>query len=92
MKKITGKTQSGFSYSYDQRIMTDWDFITLLGTLTDEGTKETEKITNMQKLLKLILGDEQTNELIEHIRKQNEGYAPIEEVMKELGEITSQKN
>lgn len=92
MEKITGKTKSGFSFSYDQRILTDWDFITLLGTLTDEGKKETEKIANMQRLLKFILGDEQTNELIEHIRTQNEGYAPIEEVMKELGEITSQKN
>ena len=92
MEKITGKTTSGFSYSYDQRVLTDWDFISLLGVLTDEGKKETEKIATMQKLFKLILGDEQTNELIEHIRKQNEGYAPIEEVMKELGEITSQKN
>ena len=92
MEKITGKTKSGFSYSYDQRILTDWDFISLLGTLTDEEKKETEKITNMQKLLRIILGDDQTSELIEHIRKQNEGYAPLEEVMKELGEITSQKN
>lgn len=92
MDKITGKTKSGFSFSYDQRVLTDWDFITLLGTLTDEEKKDTEKIVNMQKLLKVILGDEQTNKLIEHIRSLNDGYAPLEEVMNELGEITSQKN
>lgn len=92
MEKITGKTSSGFSYSFDKRILTDWDFISILGTITDEEKKDSEKISNLQKLLKLILGDEQTNALIEHIRKSNDGFAPLEEVMKEFGEITSQKN
>lgn len=92
MEKITGKTKSGFSYSFDNRILTDWDFISLLGTITDEEKKDSEKITNLQKLLKLILGDEQTKALIDHIRDMNDGFAPIEEVMKEFGEITSQKN
>ena len=92
MEKITGKTKTGFSYSFDNRILTDWDFITLLGTITDEEKKDSEKITNLQKLLRLILGEKQTNDLIDHIRDMNDGFAPIEEVMKEFGEITSQKN
>lgn len=92
MEKITGKTKTGFSYSFDKRILTDWDYISLLGTITDEETKDSEKIINTQKLLKLILGDEQTNALINHIRDMNDGFAPLEEVMKEFGEITSQKN
>lgn len=92
MEKITGKTKTGFSYSFDNRILTDWDFISLLGTITDEEKKDSEKITNLQKLLKLILGEKQTNDLIDHIRDMNDGFAPLEEVMKEFGEITSQKN
>lgn len=92
MEKITGKTKTGFSYSFDNRILTDWDFITLLGTITDEEKKDSEKITNLQKLLRLILGEKQTNDLIDHIRDMNDGFAPLEEVMKEFGEITSQKN
>ena len=92
MEKITGKTQSGFEYSFDKRVLTDWDFVSLLGTLTDKDTKESEKLANMRKLLFIVLGEEQTNSLINHIRGLNDGYAPIEEVMKELGEITSVKN
>lgn len=92
MEKTTGKTSSGFSYSFDKRILTDWDFISILGTITDEEKKDTEKISNLQKLLKLILGDEQTKALIDHIRKSNDGFAPLEEVMKEFAEITSEKN
>lgn len=92
MEKITGKTSSGFSYSFDNRILTDWDFVSLLGSITDEEKKEAEKIASLQKLLKLILGESQTNDLIKHIRDLNDGFAPLEEVMKEFGEITSQKN
>lgn len=92
MEKITGKTSSGFSYSFDNRILTDWDFVSLLGSITDEEKKEAEKIASLQKLLKLILGESQTSDLIKHIRDLNDGFAPLEEVMKEFGEITSQKN
>lgn len=92
MEKITGKTSSGFSYSFDNRILTDWDFVSLLGSITDEEKKEAEKIANLQKLLKLILGESQTSNLVKHIRDLNDGFAPLEEVMKEFGEITSQKN
>ena len=92
MEKITGKTSTGFEYSFDKRVLTDWDFISLLGSLTDKDTKESVKLTNMRKLLFLVLGEEQTNSLIAHIRELNDGYAPVEEVMKEVGEITSVKN
>lgn len=92
MENITGKTSTGFEFSFDKRILTDWDFISLLGNLTDDKVKEPEKLSTMRKLLLIILGEEQTNNLISHIRELNDGFAPIEEVMKELGEITSVKN
>lgn len=92
MENITGKTSTGFEYSYDARILKDWDFITLLGTLTDDKVKESVKLANMREVLFLVLGDEQTNDLVNHIRLLNDGFAPIDEVMKEVGEITSTKN
>lgn len=92
MENITGKTSSGFEYSYDERVLKDWDFITLLGTLTDKEVKEPVKLSNTRKLLFILLGEEQTNKLIAHIRELNDGFAPVEEVMKEVGEITSSKN
>lgn len=92
MEKITGKTSTGFEFAFDKRALTDWDFVSLLGTLTDKDTKESVKLANMRKLLFIVLGEEQTNSLIVHIRELNDGYAPMEEVMKEVGEITSVKN
>ena len=92
MEKITGTTSTGFEYSFDSRVLTDWDFITLLGTLTDKDVSDSVKLPNMKKLLFLVLGEEQTNNLIYHIRELNDGYAPIDEVIKEVGEITSTKN
>lgn len=92
MEKITGKTSTGFNYSFDKRVLTDWGFVSMLGELTDKDKNESEKITCMQKIFFEILGKEQTENLINHVRKNNDGFAPIEEVMKELGEITSQKN
>jgi len=92
MENITGKTSTGFEYTIDKRVLTDWDFVSLLGTLTDKEIKESVKLANMRKLLFIVLGEEQTNSLISHVRDLNDGYAPIEEVMKELGEITSVKN
>lgn len=92
MDNITGKTSTGFEFTFDKRVLTDWDFVSLLGTLTDKYTKESVKLANMRKLLFIVLGEEQTNSLITHIRELNDGYAPMEEVMKEVGEITSVKN
>ena len=92
MENITGKTSSGFEYSYDSRVLTDWDFITLLGTLTDDKVKESVKLANMREVLFLVLGEDQTKDLVNHIRLLNDGFAPVDEVMKEVGEITSSKN
>lgn len=92
MEKITGKTATGFEYSYDERILTDWSFVALLGKITDDSKKDTEKLAIMQSLFSMILGEKQTDDLIDHVRNLNDGFAPIDEVMKEFGEITSRKN
>ena len=92
MAKITGETSTGFPFEFDERILTDWTYVALLGKITDKGKKDAEKLAVMQTLFLTILGEEQTNALIEHVRELNDGFAPIDEVMKELGEITSQKN
>lgn len=93
MEKITGKTSTGFEYSFDKRIITDWGFISLLQkVMAINEANNADKISIMAKLLSTVLGDEQTERLIEHIRKYNDGFAPVDVVMKELGEIIESKN
>lgn len=93
MEKITGKTSSGFEYSFDNRILSDWGFISLLQrVMSIKDAKHVDKIEIMQELLLTVLGEEQTDRLIEYIRINNDGFAPVEIVMKELGEIIESKN
>lgn len=93
MEKITGKTSTGFEYSFDKRIVTDWGFMTLLQkVMTISEEKNADKLKIMQDLILMTLGEEQSERLIDHVRTYNDGFAPIDVVMKELGEIIESKN
>lgn len=92
MERNTGKTSSGFEYSYDKRILTDWDYITLLRKMTSEDTPNSEKLDATQKVIIMLLGEEQTKLLVEHIRMNNEGYAPLESIIMEFNEMIEPKN
>ena len=94
MAKITGKTKSGFEFSYDERILTDWEYLTLLRKLTsDDGSvSNTEKLAVTQDMFTVLLGEEQTKKLIEHVRKNNDGFATIEAITEEFNEVIQLKN
>ena len=92
MEKNTGKTSTGFEFSYDKRILSDWGYVTLLTKMTSDDTKESDKLGIPQKLIVTLLGEEQTERLIQHIRDNNDGFAPVEEVIKEFKDIIELKN
>lgn len=92
MNKITGKTSTGFEYTYDKRILTDWDYISLLRKMMSDETPNSEKMEAAQRVFTLLLGEEQIELLVKHIRNLNEGYAPIESIVSEFKEIIEPKN
>lgn len=94
MGKITGETTSGFKYSFDDRILKDWDYLSLLRKLTDkkEELKNTEKLGLTQDMFLLVLGEEETKKLVEHVKKNNDGYAPMDAISNEFYEILQLKN
>ena len=92
MEKITGKTSTGFEYNYDKRILTDWDYITLLRVMLSEKSKSSEKLEATQKIFIILLGEEQTEQLVSHVRKFNDGFAPVEALVTEFKEIIAPKN
>ena len=92
MNEITGKTSTGFEYSYDKRVLTDWDYITTLGEMTSESASNPERLKATQKIFYVLFGTEQTERLVQHVKGLNDGFAPIEALVSEFTEIVEPKN
>lgn len=92
MNTITGKTSTGFEFNYDKRILLDWDYITLLSVMTSEESSSSAKLEATQKIFYVLLGKEQTEALVKHVREYNDGFAPVEALVSEFKEIIEPKN
>lgn len=79
------KTKSGFEYTVDPRILTDWRFTTAI-TKVQAGDNMT-KVAGIQEMANLVLGEDQMKKLEEHIAEKNDGFVPAEAVVKEINEI-----
>lgn len=82
---VKGKTASGYKYSINEAILKDWDFVLSLSELQSGNTSM--KIAN--NVLTAFLTPEGFEDLKEHIRKKNDGFAPIDKIMAEFNEICS---
>lgn len=80
---IKGKTKSGFQFEYDERILTDWRFVSAVAKTTADN--EVQKMLGITEIANLLVVD--MGALIEHLKKDNDGFAPSEKVMLELTEI-----
>lgn len=85
MAKITGKTKSGFEYSINSELTNDYRVIKAIAKL--DSKDELEGITSSINLVELLLGDN-AEKLEQHVAKKD-GTVPIDDMMKEIGEILS---
>ncbi|MFS0997716.1 hypothetical protein [Enterococcus gallinarum] len=76
---IKGETNSGFKYSIEKKRLDNYE---LLEVINEVG----ENPTLIPKALKLLLGQEQSNALKEHVRDED-GIVPAEKMIEELGDI-----
>lgn len=76
---IKGKTSSGFEFTISKDIKNDYELIENLGELEDNPLI-------LGKIVKQILGKEQTSKLKDHIRNEN-GIVPTDKMTKEITEI-----
>lgn len=79
-----GKTKSGFKYKINENIFRDWDFI----TLTDEIRNNGATMSDINKLITMVLGEKGFESLKEHVRKKL-GYADHAMIENEFKEICS---
>lgn len=82
---ITGKTPSGFKFSFDERILKDWRFANALADM--QSSDDTQKLLGATAINKLLLGEDGSAKLVEHIQKKNDGFCPVDKVMLELKAI-----
>lgn len=90
---MKGTTTSGFEFEIDDRILTDWRFVselTNLKDLEDSDSKEIDFIGSMKNIEKLIFKDN-GKAFEKHIASQNDGAVPTDVLLKELLEIIKSK-
>lgn len=81
---INGKTQTGFKYEIDERILSDWRLTKAL-VKTQKGS-DVEKLAGADEMIELLLGDK-ADDLMKHLQKKNEGFAPMDKLMAEITDI-----
>lgn len=89
---IVGTTKSGFDYTIDKRCLTDWKFVDLSTRAMDKRLSDFERLSVTREMLDFVLGVEQCEALENHIRANNDGFAPIDVYMGEVEEIISRND
>ena len=86
---MQGVTKTGFEYSIDERILTDWRFtIALTKCQKSEGMTQLE---GAQDMVRLMFGEDGLNKLMDHLAGLNDGFVPAEAVMATVQEIFETK-
>ena len=78
-KKLKGKTQSGFAYEIEEARLNNYELLEIIGELEDNPMV-------ISKVVIMLLGKEQTNQLKDHLRDE-EGMVPAEKMTEEITEI-----
>lgn len=79
MKKLTGITKTGFTYSVLEKNLKNYELVEVLGEL------ESNPLV-LPRVLKLLLGKEQTDKLKDHVRDKD-GIVDTEKISDELRDI-----
>lgn len=76
---IKGKTKSGFGYQISEARLNNYELLEAIGELEDNPLI-------LSKVVKLLLGDEQTQQLKDHVRTKD-GLVPATALSEEIKEI-----
>lgn len=76
---LKGTTESGFAYTINLENLEDYELFELISEVA-----ENPMLT--PKIVKKLLGEEQTKKLKDHIRDEN-GHVSIDQMIQEIGDI-----
>lgn len=83
---VKGTTKTGFKFTIDERVLSDYRLLAALRKITSTEISETEKIGAVMDVTEFILG-EQKEKLMKHVEKLNDGFCPFKAVEEEVGDI-----
>lgn len=85
---ITGTTTTGFEFSVDERVLDDWNFLQAIAD-ADSG-EESRVIKGITNIANMVAGKDGMKKLLEHVRGYCDGYAPAQEVEREIIDIINE--
>lgn len=84
---MQGKTTSGFEFEIDERATQTWRFLELTKKMKNSEDR-LDQFAALDEALELLLGSpEEKEKLLQHVEKENEGYAMLDKVVDEFNEI-----
>lgn len=83
---MKGKTQSGYEFDIDDRILSDWRFVEALTKCQNSKGDTFGGLDGVQKMTRLLLGDKFEG-FMDHIASKNGGFCPSNVIMAEITEI-----
>lgn len=82
---ITGTTSQGFKFKVNEKLLNDWRFVKAIRR--SESDDQGERLLGVTDIIYMLLGEEQSDKLAEHIAEQNNGIAPVDSMYKAVIEI-----
>lgn len=79
---MNGKTRSGFEFTIDERSLDDYALLEAIGKFDAAGNK-IQQASALTEIIDYLLG-ENKEAFMEHIKKNNDGFRPIEAVRDEI--------
>lgn len=76
---LKGTTKTGFHFQIDEKSLDDYELFELISEVGSNSFL-------MPKLVKKLLGEEQKNKLLDHLRNED-GRVPIDKITEEIAEI-----
>ena len=75
-----GTTSTGFEYSINESVITDWRFVSAMAEA--ESDDASKRINGTVNLIKLLLGDDEQR-MMDHV-KQEDGSIPFDAINREI--------
>lgn len=81
---VSGKTKTGFEYTVNEAIRTDWRFVKALADA--DSSDASRQLAGAVRMVTLLLGEKGEAELEKHVA-QEDGIVPTESIINEVRDI-----
>ena len=81
---VSGTTKTGFNYTVNEEIRTDWRFVRALADA--DSSDVSRQLSGAVRMVTLLLGEQGETDLMAHVAKED-GIVPTQRVIDEVRDI-----